>query len=123
MIKFLQSNVARDVYIVLIIVLLAVGSFGLGRLSKGQSGADDSVQIIYPSASSQEATALYGITEQEDREEAGGSMLVASKNGTKYHFEWCPGAKQMKEENKIYFSSKEKAEQAGYSKAANCKGL
>jgi hypothetical protein len=49
--------------------------------------------------------------------------LVASKNGTKYHFLWCPGASTIKEENKIYFTSKEEAEKAGYKPAVNCKGL
>lgn len=48
---------------------------------------------------------------------------VASKKGTKYHLPWCPGAKQIKEENKLWFDSTEEAEKAGYAKATNCKGL
>jgi len=49
--------------------------------------------------------------------------FVASKNGTKYHYPWCPGAQSIKEENKIWFSTKEEAEKAGYQPASNCKGL
>lgn len=49
--------------------------------------------------------------------------VVASKSGTKYHLLTCPGAKQIKPENKITFTSPEAAEAAGYTKAANCKGL
>jgi len=45
---------------------------------------------------------------------------VASKSSTKYHHISCPGAKQIKEENKIYFNSPQQAQAAGYSKAANC---
>jgi hypothetical protein len=45
---------------------------------------------------------------------------VASKAGTKYHHITCPGAKQIKEENKIYFATVTQAQAAGYSKAANC---
>ena len=48
---------------------------------------------------------------------------VGSKNGTKYHIPYCPGAKQMKEENKVWFASKEEAASRGYSPAANCPGI
>jgi hypothetical protein len=48
---------------------------------------------------------------------------VASKNGTKYHLPWCTGAKQINEENKIWFATKEEAEKAGYTPASNCKGI
>jgi methylphosphotriester-DNA--protein-cysteine methyltransferase len=48
---------------------------------------------------------------------------VASKNGTKYHLPWCGSAKQIKEENKVWFATKEEAEAAGYTPAANCKGI
>lgn len=50
-------------------------------------------------------------------------QFVGSRNGSKYHLLWCPGAKQIKEENKVYFTSKEEAEKKGYSPASNCKGL
>ncbi|MEK7586510.1 MAG: hypothetical protein AAB453_01420 [Patescibacteria group bacterium] len=49
--------------------------------------------------------------------------VVASKNGTKYHLPTCPGAKQIKESNKISFTSPEQATLAGYTPAANCPGL
>jgi hypothetical protein len=51
------------------------------------------------------------------------TQLVGSKNGTKYHLVTYPGAKQIKEENKVYFDSIESARAAGYTPAANCKGL
>lgn len=53
--------------------------------------------------------------------ESGG--YVASKSGAVYHLPWCSGAKRIKEENRIYFASKEEAERAGYRPAANCKGI
>lgn len=49
--------------------------------------------------------------------------VVASRNGTKYHLPSCPGAKQIKPENKITFSSPKEAEAAGYEPASNCPGL
>jgi len=51
------------------------------------------------------------------------SQIVASKNGEAYHYIWCPGAKRIKDENKIYFNSKEEAEKVGYRPAKNCPGL
>ena len=52
-----------------------------------------------------------------------GEQVVASKNGTKYHYPWCAGAKQIAEKNKITFASTEEARAKGYTPAANCKGL
>ena len=50
-------------------------------------------------------------------------IVVASKNGIKYHLPTCPGAKQIKESNKISFASPEQATLAGYTPASNCPGL
>lgn len=44
--------------------------------------------------------------------------IRASKQGTKYYFPWCTST--FNEENTIYFSSVEEAEQAGYEKATSC---
>lgn len=48
---------------------------------------------------------------------------VASKTGSKYYLPNCAGAKRIKEENKVWFATKELAAAAGYQPAANCKGL
>ena len=48
---------------------------------------------------------------------------VASKSGTKYYLPWCGGVKRIKDENKVWFKTKDEAEGAGYSPAANCKGI
>jgi methylphosphotriester-DNA--protein-cysteine methyltransferase len=48
---------------------------------------------------------------------------VASKNGTKYHLPWCSGAQRIKDENKVWFKTKEDAEKAGFMPASNCKGI
>ena len=51
------------------------------------------------------------------------ALYVGSKSGEKYHLLTCPGAKQIKDENKIYFASKEDAMRNGYTPASNCKGI
>ncbi len=48
---------------------------------------------------------------------------VASKTGTKYHLPTCIGARSIKEENKVWFTTRMDAEQAGYTPAGNCKGM
>ena len=48
------------------------------------------------------------------------TRVVASKNSDKYHYTWCAGAKKIKEENKVWFSSAQEAESRGYTLAGNC---
>lgn len=45
-------------------------------------------------------------------------MFVGSVNSDKYHFPDCPSAKRIKEENQVWFASKEEAEKAGYEPSA-----
>lgn len=52
-----------------------------------------------------------------------GGLYVGSRTSDKYHLPWCSGALRMKEENKVWFSSKEEAEARGYSPASNCRGI
>ncbi len=48
-------------------------------------------------------------------------LLVASKEGGKYHRATCGLAKNIKPENKITFKTKAEAEKAGYKPCAVCK--
>ena len=73
-------------------------------------------------ASVYSATVGGGSTSMETAPQGDGSV-IGSKNGTKYHYPWCPGAKQISEVNMVYFTSVEKAREAGYTPAGNCKGL
>ncbi len=108
-----------------LLVLVAVSSFGLGRLSTPQfmpeMEGDAPVSVhnrallpTYEEINPQEGVLSTDVSEEK---------YVASKNGTKYHLLHCPGAAQINEENKIYFGSKEEARASGYSPASNCKGI
>ena len=110
-IKCLGEN--KDFMIAALILLVGFGSFGLGRLSKIEEGRMP-VRIEYPNT---QAGAVANISVVTDKK------FVASKNSTKYHHPWCSGAQRIKEENKVWFSSKKEAEKAGYTPAGNCKGL
>ena len=116
----------KDVYTAFVIIVLGIASFGLGRLSVLES-EKPSVELtnVFPEAAA--VTATESTTEQGSQplpsatEDQG--LLVGSKNSDKYHYPWCPGAVQMKEENKVWFATREEAESRGYVPAGNCKGL
>ncbi|MBI2086581.1 MAG: hypothetical protein HYT69_00155 [Candidatus Zambryskibacteria bacterium] len=104
----------RKLFLALIIILVAALSFGIGRLTV--AGDREAIKIEYDSSISNQASVSSALNNIENS-----SSVVASKNGTKYHYSHCAGAKQIREENKIIFSSPEAAEASGYTLAANCK--
>ena len=116
--EILHSRKAHTVALVLIMTFLGVFSFGLGRLSVEGEGK---VNILECPKTPLNATVAQVKTVSATAVETG--QYVASRNGTKYHFPWCSGAQRIKEENKIFFDTREAAEKAGYGPASNCKGL
>lgn len=119
--NFCKDN-EKDLFLITVIVLVAVLSFGLGRLSKIE---ENKVPIRIENLSANVSETRFRVApaaETEFLKETSGSF-VASKNGSKYHFPWCSGAQRIKESNKIWFNSREEAESEGYTPAANCKGL
>lgn len=132
----LKSVLANEVYfLAILLVLVAVASFLLGRASVTQSGAGEVAgggnRVFL--ATTTALTPLQPAALPLSGGESGVSTpvsaptsnlpLVASKSGTKYHLTTCPGASQIKDTNKIYFATPAEAESAGYTKAANCPGL
>ncbi len=108
-----------DTFIAFLLVLVAVISFGLGQLSEKTTNA-----TVLPLSSTESVQAAVGtvkILAPEEQKVA--EQYVASKSGKKYHLPWCSGAANIKESNKIWFDSKAAAEAAGYTPAANCKGM
>lgn len=121
----------------ILIILLSITSFGLGRASaidhnqNTKIGTNEpKIQLIEPitlpantiiskspAVSSQPSNPIQNISPDSNLQ------FVASKNGTKYHLSTCGGAKNIKPENKLFFNSREEAEAAGYTKATNCPGL
>jgi len=105
-----------DLFLGLIIILVAFGSFGLGRLSKIESSKTP-VQFENTTETSSEKVRPFPSTNATD------NQLVASKNGTKYYYSWCTGVSKISPANLIHFGSKEEAEARGYTASATCKGL
>ena len=105
----IKGPLVREASMPLLIILVGIGSFGLGRLS-AQETAQMPVQVSQAAA----AAVLSPIE---------GGRVVASKTGSKYYFPWCAAALKIGEESKVWFESEEKARTAGYLPAGNCKGL
>lgn len=128
----------RDAILIGIAALIASGSFGLGVVAGREGGAGETggkVVIEKPvaaevlpaavgaaSGAAGEMKATFASNPAPSTTASGG-QYVASKTGTKYYLPWCGTAKRIKDENKVWFSSKAEAESAGYEPAKNCKGL
>ena len=130
MLQKLKSFLANDhIFYSVLLVLIAVASFGLGRQSVTNSSKSEkpliSKENITPAAVAQAVgESVPTTTEKAAPEPAPKAVaVVGSKSGTKYHLPTCSGAKRIKPENLISFESISAAEAAGYSAAANCPGL
>jgi hypothetical protein len=131
----LKSVLANEVYFLgILLVLVAVASFLLGRVSAGWGGGSDTgsgADRVFLATSTmliplQPATAALAPMVSPDEPTAASNTnlpIVASKSGTKYHLVSCASASRIKDTNRIYFASATEAESAGYTKAANCPGL
>lgn len=119
----LKSLAKNDgLYTTLLLLLVGIVSFGLGRESVHTTDSSNraAAGVMFIEAPAQEyiptTPTITPNTETSTR-------VVASRSGTKYHLLDCPGAKQIKEENKLFFDTIELARAAGYTPAANCAGL
>lgn len=140
--KTLSGRIPDGALIAGIVLLSSSASFGLGYLTGKEAEGSEPVRIesvaavdaagsltasvgaapltakqtVIPAAKAKKAEPVGTATEATGK-------YVASKKGTKYHLPTCSGAKSMSPENKIWFTTKEEAEAAGFGPAANCKGL
>lgn len=105
--KDMAAKLPRDVAIIGILVLASLLSFWFGYLAGLDVGqGTESSPTVSPGVES-------GVSGQ----------VIASKNGTRYYPQGCPGAERISEANKVWFSSAAAAEAAGYARAANCEGF
>lgn len=123
-----SRRIPTDLLILLVLIFSSSLAFGLGILVGKDMGAKspkDEFWIEQLPQKAAPAALIKAVSEPvpEKAAEPEAKVYMASKNGTKYYLPSCSGAKRIKEENRVWFGTKEEAEAAGYSKAANCKGL
>ncbi|MDQ5883518.1 MAG: hypothetical protein QG654_432 [Patescibacteria group bacterium] len=97
----------KEYLIIIIIILIGLASFGLGRLSALESGEEESVEFIVPELSKIDMSFK-------------GLNYVASINGTKYYPRGCKALSRIKSENRIYFKSGSDAQKSGYGYTSSC---
>ena len=108
------KNVAADAIdewgLITIVFLVALASFGLGRLSALED-ARPPVSIVQTPSAAKPATLFMG------------GLILASRTGNAYYYPWCAGAGKIAPSNQVWFPSEDAARAAGYAPAKNCKGL
>ena len=127
------GETAGKYYTALIIVLVGLSSFGLGRLSIQDEnrepitietdGVNQTGNIPQVSTSANNLNQTASVVSSIATKIEPGGKLVASKNGTKYYFPWCAAAAKIADANKVWFNSEAEARAKGLQPAANCKGL
>lgn len=116
---FLESEKGKDVLVVIIVVLVGLGSFELGRLSK--ENASQGIKIEYPGQNNEKGTNMTpGLNPAPTGTVSVGKNFFASSKGSKYYSISCSAGKTIKQENRIYFSTGEEAERAGYVLSSAC---
>lgn len=130
--KALVARIPADMLVILVLVLATTLAFGLGVLAGRDMGIDpqkrglwiETLPVGEGMESAGPAAALSAVVASEPPPVGKSSgTYVASKNGTKFYLPSCGGSKRIKEENKIWFDTKDEAIAAGYGPAANCPGL
>jgi hypothetical protein len=121
---FLISETGKDVLTVIIVILVGLGSFELGRLSKQNESSG--IRIEYPPAL--EASAIKaaspsgeGNTAPAPASDSSSKKFFASSRGSKYYPVTCSAGKTIKIENRVYFATKAEAEKAGYELSGSCR--
>ena len=109
-IKSFADHALGEWGLVAVVFLVALASFGLGRLS---SLVDARAPVSIGAA-----PAL-----SEPRGMYIGGLIVAARGGSSYYYPWCAGTAKILPANRVWFQSEEAAKAAGYAPAKNCKGL
>jgi len=110
--NFVKQN-QPDIFITLTIALVAVTSFGLGRLTVPQSNNEPIIIQNPEYTASIEQSVEQSVSEKIETKQG---RFVGSVNSNKYHHPDCPWAKKIASQNQVWFSSEEKAQKVGYSK-------
>ncbi len=115
------AKVPRDIWILAVLIGASLASFGLGYLAGQDAGGVGQGSPLILEESPLTSLPANALTNATSSPQAG--QVVASKNGTKYYLPSCAGASRISDANKVRFASAAVATSAGYTPAANCKGL
>ena len=113
-----------DLFVLACVVLIAIISYNLGRSQALKKTALEvgEGRLVYDAKTGENSGSSTLTANAVQAAKPRDPRVVASKSSTtkKYHFTWCAGAKQIKEENKLWFPTEVDAQKAGYTLAGNC---
>lgn len=116
----IESDMGKDVLTVLIVVLVGLGSFSLGRLSK--QAPNEGLKIDYPGMEIEnKENIIQTINQVSKAQNSSSRAYFASSKGSKYYSLGCSAGKTIKQENRVYFETGDDAEAAGYELSNVCK--
>ncbi|MBI2630942.1 hypothetical protein HYW73_01855 [Candidatus Nomurabacteria bacterium] len=125
--QFVESDRGKDIFTVMIVILVGFGSFELGRLSKENSSSGIKIEYMGQEEALGENLSGNVIKAVKFAPEASsgsadnfGKNFFASSRGSKYYSLGCSGGKTIKQENRVYFATSDEAERAGYTLSASC---
>lgn len=124
--QFIESDKGKDILVISIIILVGLGSFGLGRLSKNTDGGlkidyNDQKANIVDSLSQTNNVIDLNKNNLPKSVKINSGNFFASSRGSKYYSISCGAGKTIKQSNRIYFNTKDEAEKAGYDLSSSCK--
>jgi hypothetical protein len=125
---FIGSEQGKDILVVIIVILVGLGSFALGRLSikanPSTAQQENESQDVNQPASVVSGMDLITNTDETavaDNSNSKEKNFFASSRGSKYYPVGCSTGKTIKQENRIYFTTGEEAQTAGYTLSSACK--
>jgi hypothetical protein len=124
--QFLESEKGKDLLIVIVIIIVGLGSFLLGRLSiKNDLGGikrenpglntEQDNNLTQPDNTTQTNSKILNANTISS-----GKTFFASNRGSKYYTTTCSAGKTIKQENRVYFTTGKEAEAAGYTLSSSC---
>ena len=118
-----MNDIPRDIFALLFTLLLTLGVFLSLQIAEKEGARKSALRVIstpqlVATATPGEGTSTAGSSGGETR-----GLYVGSMNGKTYHLPSCAGAKRIREENKVWFATKQEAQLRGYKPATNCKGI
>lgn len=131
---FVSSEKGKNMLTSALIILVGFASFGAGRLSTKNKDAGLTIEypeplvsvvangeVALPAQAGGEPFLSGTVKGASSKPSSNIKTYFASSRGSKYYHLGCSGGKDLKPENKIYFSSAADAEAAGYELSSSCK--
>ncbi len=117
--SFIESEKGKDILTVIIVILVGLSSFELGRLSQNSNSGD--INIEYPTKDESQAGSVILSKNSTPIQNSADKIFFASNRGTKYYSLGCSAGKDIKQENRVYFATGEEAQKAGYELSNSCR--